>query len=89
MRNNYILRICAIMLKTLETESLILRQLSNDDFDAVHSYASVTENILYMPWGPNSEADTREFIDRAISASLIFSSGKCRVQSVVLPENNG
>ena len=52
---------------TLETERLILRKFKEDDFAAVHSYASCVENILYMPWGPNSEEETREFINRSIA----------------------
>ena len=54
-------------MQTLETERLILRKFAMDDFDAVHSYASCLENIVYMPWGPNSEEQTRAFIDMAIS----------------------
>ena len=54
-------------MKTLETEHLILRKFKEDDFVAVHAYASSIENILYMPWGPNSEKETREFINRSIA----------------------
>ena len=55
------------MMKTLETERLILRKFKTDDFAAVHSYASCLENIVYVPWGPNSKEQTRAFIDMAIS----------------------
>jgi len=54
-------------MKTLETERLILRKYKEDDFAAVHSYANCTENILYLPWGPNSEVDTRGFINHSIA----------------------
>jgi len=54
-------------MKTLETERLILRKFTPDDFTAVHSYASVPENTTYMVWGPNTEAQTRAFINMAIS----------------------
>ena len=56
-------------MKTLETERLILRKFTEDDFAAAHSYASCAENILYMPWGPNSEEDTRAFISRSIASA--------------------
>lgn len=46
----------------LETERLILRPLTEDDFDSVHSWASVPENVRYMSWGPNSVEDTIAFI---------------------------
>ncbi len=34
-------------MKTLETECLILRPFEENDFKAVHAYASVTENVQY------------------------------------------
>ena len=34
-------------MKTLETERLILRPFRETDFDAVHAYASIAENIRY------------------------------------------
>lgn len=54
-------------MKTLETPRLLLRKFAPDDFDAVHAYASVLANVIYMPWGPNGEAETRDFINKAIA----------------------
>ena len=54
-------------MKMLETERLILRKFEADDFDAAHSYASSIENIIYMPWGPNTAEQTRAFISTAIA----------------------
>lgn len=51
--------------ETLETERLILRPLTEEDFDSVHSWASVPANVRYMSWGPNSEEDTLNFIRTA------------------------
>ena len=48
--------------KFLETERLILRAISSDDFIAIHSWASNHENTRYMAWGPNTEEQTLEFI---------------------------
>lgn len=48
---------------TLETERLILRPLNTDDFEAVHSWASNPANTRYMAWGPNSEEQTRSFLE--------------------------
>lgn len=53
-------------MKTLETERLILRKFSPDDFTAVHCYASRFDNVIYMVFGPNSEEETKAFINRAI-----------------------
>ena len=55
------------MLKPLETERMLLRRFTPDDFEAVHSYAGVWENILYMVWGPNTQEETQAFIRMAIS----------------------
>jgi len=75
-------------MRTIETERLILRKFTIEDFDAVQSYASCVENIVYMLWGPNSAEQTREFIEMAISqadeepcknyqyAAVLRSSGK-------------
>jgi len=54
---------------TLETTQLLLRPLTPDDFNAVHSWASNLENTRYMGWGPNSEDDTRAFLSIARSGA--------------------
>jgi RimJ/RimL family protein N-acetyltransferase len=46
----------------LETTQLILRPLSSNDFEAVHSWASNPVNARYMAWGPNTEEQTKEFL---------------------------
>ena len=53
-------------MKTLETERLILREIKPEDLEAMHSYASKPENIIYMMWGPNTKEQTQEFINMAI-----------------------
>ncbi len=56
-------------MEILETDRLILRPFEEDDFEAVHAYASVAENVQYMLWGPNEESDTRAFISYAVLKS--------------------
>lgn len=56
-------------LPPLETERLVLRNLNDSDFDAVHAYASDPVVVRYMPWGPNSESDTSDFLARAQEAA--------------------
>jgi ribosomal-protein-alanine N-acetyltransferase len=46
------------------TERLKLREFTQDDFQAVHEYASDPETVRYMPFGPNTKEETREFINR-------------------------
>jgi RimJ/RimL family protein N-acetyltransferase len=50
------------------TERLVLRDLTEDDQKAVHSYASDPEVVRYMDWGPNTEQETVNFIQRSIAA---------------------
>lgn len=46
----------------LETERLIIREFVPEDLEAVHAYASDPLVTRYMIWGPNTEAETREYI---------------------------
>jgi sulfate adenylyltransferase large subunit len=50
----------------LTTERLILRDFVEDDWRAVHEYDTDPEVVRYMPWGPNTEQQTKEFIAGAI-----------------------
>jgi len=58
------LKTCKVidMKDTLETKRLILRSLTMDDFNAVHSWAGNPANTRYMSWGPNTEQQTRDFL---------------------------
>jgi [ribosomal protein S5]-alanine N-acetyltransferase len=49
----------------LEGETVVLREFHDDDFPAVHGYASDPGVVQHLPWGPNTEADTRRFLARA------------------------
>jgi RimJ/RimL family protein N-acetyltransferase len=53
----------------ISTERLTLRDFREDDYEAVHSYASVNENVAYMEFGPNKPDDTRAFIRRAMDTA--------------------
>jgi ribosomal-protein-alanine N-acetyltransferase len=52
----------------LRTPRLVLREYVEGDFAAVHAYAGDPEMTRYMAWGPNTEADTREFLAEALAA---------------------
>lgn len=54
--------------KTIITNRLILRPFEKGDFSAVHEYASDDEVCRFVPWGPNSFKDTKQFLKRAIKA---------------------
>jgi RimJ/RimL family protein N-acetyltransferase len=52
----------------LETERLILRDFMEEDRREVHQYGSDPEVVKYMPFGPNTEEDTKAFIQRTLAA---------------------
>lgn len=53
-------------MKKLESDRLKYRQFTMDDVDAVHGYAGVVDNVIYMMWGPNTKEQTEAFIDQAM-----------------------
>ncbi len=51
----------------LETQRLILQDFVESDWQAVHQYASDREVVRYLTFGPNSEEDTKNFLQTEIS----------------------
>jgi len=51
----------------IETGRLLLRDFVEEDWRAVHEYGSDPEVVRYLPWGPNTEEDSRDFISRSIA----------------------
>ena len=49
----------------LETPRLNLCDFRNEDFEDVHAYASDPEVTRQLSWGPNTPAETRDFLERA------------------------
>ncbi|MNB76672.1 putative ribosomal N-acetyltransferase YdaF [compost metagenome] len=47
----------------LETERLLIREFEYEDFREVHAYASDPLVARYMIWGPNTEAETKDYIN--------------------------
>lgn len=54
-------------MKAIQTERLELRDFSETDWKAVHAYASDLEVVRFMDWGPNTEEESRNFIQRTIT----------------------
>ncbi len=52
----------------LETSRLILRDFKESDWQAVHTYSSVLDIVRYMDWGPNTEQETKSFIERTLQS---------------------
>ncbi len=51
----------------LTTERLFLREVRKSDWKAVHEYAIDPIVCKFMPWGPNTEEDTKNYIKRAMN----------------------
>ncbi|TBR57839.1 N-acetyltransferase [Mastigocladus laminosus UU774] len=52
----------------LETQRLILRDFVESDWQAVHAYACDLEVVRYLPFGPNSEEDTKNYLHTEIKS---------------------
>ena len=48
-------------LMEFHTQRLLIREFAPGDEADVHEYASDPEVVRFMPWGPNTMAQTREF----------------------------
>jgi [ribosomal protein S5]-alanine N-acetyltransferase len=53
----------------IKTKRFLLRDFQAEDWTAVHMYAADPDVVQYMDWGPNSEDETKKFIDLAIKSS--------------------
>jgi RimJ/RimL family protein N-acetyltransferase len=52
---------------TLETERLLLREFVEADFATTHNYGSDPEVTRFLIWGPNSDDQTRDYLQRIIA----------------------
>jgi [ribosomal protein S5]-alanine N-acetyltransferase len=52
----------------LQTERLDLREFRATDFNAVHAYASDLQVTRFTSFGPNTPAETQDFLTRTIAA---------------------
>ena len=50
---------------TLQTERLILRDFKEEDWRDIHEYDADAETVKYMPFGPNTEDETKAFISKS------------------------
>ena len=47
----------------LKDNIITLREYRKEDWERVHLYASIPDFTQYEAWGPNTEADTKNFIE--------------------------
>ncbi|WP_343242939.1 GNAT family protein [Streptomyces sp. SID12501] len=50
--------------------SVTMRELVVGDWRAVHAFAGLPEACRYQVWGPNTEEQTRDFVQGAVDARL-------------------
>jgi RimJ/RimL family protein N-acetyltransferase len=72
----------------LETERLILRPFTPDDFDALFAMHSRPEVARYLYWGPRTEAEVRTVLEKKVAGRAIRSEGDVLAFAVVLKTTN-
>ncbi|WP_421378506.1 GNAT family N-acetyltransferase [Bacillus salacetis] len=50
----------------LRGNRIILRELQEDDWLGIHDYASQEQASRFQPWGPNTEEETKIFVQEAL-----------------------
>jgi RimJ/RimL family protein N-acetyltransferase len=71
----------------IRAERLVLRDFEESDWKAVHSYGSDVEVVRYMDWGPNTEEDSKKFIQRALTSQKEQPRKTYTLAIILKPEN--
>lgn len=72
----------------LETERLLLRPFTPGDFDALYSYQSRPDVTRYLYWGPRTEGDVRDALEKKLACTAIRTEGDVLSLAVVLKGSN-
>ena len=72
----------------LETERLLLRPFAPGDFDALYAYQSRPDVTRYLYWGPRTQDEVREALEKKLASTAIRSEGDVLSLAVVLKEND-
>ncbi|MDY7990927.1 GNAT family protein [Paenibacillus polymyxa] len=51
-----------------ETNRLIIRDIGRSDWESIHTYTSLPEVTRYTAWGPNTEEDTKAYIEQVLAS---------------------
>jgi ribosomal-protein-alanine N-acetyltransferase len=54
-------------MEVILTSRLVLRDFEEGNWKWAHDYASIPEVVRYVDWGPNTEEETKNFIQRALA----------------------
>ena len=74
-------------MKDIKTKRLQLRELQKEDINAIHEYSSDLEVTRYMNWGPNTEQDTINFVQRSIASQSEHPRTNYTFAVILKPEN--
>jgi RimJ/RimL family protein N-acetyltransferase len=72
----------------LETERLLLRPFTPDDFDALFAMHSRPDVARYLYWGPRTEDEVRTVLEKKVASRAIGSEGDVLAFAVVLKATN-
>ncbi|KEO76526.1 GNAT family N-acetyltransferase [Paenibacillus polymyxa] len=51
-----------------ETKRLIIRDICTSDWGSIHTYTSLPEVTRHTAWGPNTEKDTKAYIEQVLAS---------------------
>ena len=54
------------MINHLESERVILQEIEKKDWRDIHKYASQPIVCQYQPWGPNTEKESKDFVEQIL-----------------------
>ncbi|SFG16985.1 Protein N-acetyltransferase, RimJ/RimL family [Halobacillus alkaliphilus] len=58
------------MLNSWKESRIYLREIVEEDWRTVHSYASIPSVSQYQPWGPNTEEQSKGYVNQIIREAL-------------------
>jgi RimJ/RimL family protein N-acetyltransferase len=70
--------------RTLETDRLLLRPFTPDDFEALFAMQSNPEVTRWLPWGPRDRSEVRTALEKKLQASALREEGDGVSFAVVL-----
>ncbi|OZI10939.1 GNAT family N-acetyltransferase [Bacillaceae bacterium SAS-127] len=75
------------MIANLITKRLCLREFEENDWQDVHTYASQPVVCQYQPWGPNTEKESKTFVEQAMVDSK--ENPRSRYVFAIIENENG
>jgi RimJ/RimL family protein N-acetyltransferase len=72
------------MMRPLESERLLLRPFTRDDFEALFAMQSRSDVTRYLYWGPRDEDEVRAALEKKIAGSKLRRDGDSLSFAVVL-----